>query len=867
MNGRSVDRQPSAQEQKDKKRILFVDAFDSFASNIVNLLETTLDVEVQVIKIDAAFLHGSLVDYLKQFSAVILGPGPGSPNRWEDVGIMRNILHLEDQDLLPVLGICLGFQVLAHEFGASINELRIPCHGIVAEILNDGASIFNGVQRLQATRYHSLEADMGHVTSRSRSLVDAGFYSATKQCPTLLPLAWTDDAENGDVLMAVKHTQKPFWGLQYHPESICSNEESTKVIRNWWIRAQQWRLEHSCFHGDVGQTENSSQAYVHTLNAGWQRSSADFHREDLRQLGTHAKRHQHVNHLRIRFDTSPRDQGFPTLDICEWLKLESEQVVLLDSQNLQDETGQFSIIGLTIPQQTIRVEYYAAQRRLLHIIPDTDSNDVKSEIILKRNEDVWQHLSAFLAQRKAIDGDTRSPFWGGLMGYVSYEAGLGTVNVSPSSGGQECAGNDRPDVIFAFVERSIVFDHKEQVCYVQSLLEDDFDWIRKTGDSIRRCVLDRPILDQTHSAHLAMEGGRGPAKSRLKDYLSRATVDMPDKQSYIDKVLDCQSEIRRGYSYELCLTDQTLIAIPRLQGEVHQWSLYRELCEKNSAPFAAYLRLHQTTILSSSPERFLHWDRQGKCQLRPIKGTVKKTPSINTASTAAQYLLQPKEVAENLMIVDLTRHDLYTILGSGRVSVPKLMSVEEYATVFQLTSVIEGDLPGQQRSTAHRNMSDDDQTGGAAGIDVLASCLPPGSMTGAPKKASCQILQRIEEGKPRGVYSGVMGYMCAGGGGSFSVVIRTAFKWDDEGSATSPECNDGDDTSSTVNGNLPTPHGDLGRSSAESMSQTSTSTIEKDIWHIGAGGAITALSDPESEWEEMKTKLASVLKVFDASVE
>ena len=128
------------------------------------------------------------------------------------------------------------------------------------------------------------------------------------------------------------------------------------------------------------------------------------------------------------------------------------------------------------------------------------------------------------------------------------------------------------------------------------------------------------------------------------------------------------------------------------------------------------------------------------------------------------------------------------------------MSVEEYETVFQLVSVIEGKVAAPGRC-----------------IETLARSLPPGSMTGAPKKRSCELLKEVEGGKPRGLYSGVLGYLDVGGGADFSVVIRTAFKW-------------------------------LGEN-----------------WWVGAGGAVTALSEPEAEWEEMLTKRASVLDVLLAS--
>ena len=127
--------------------------------------------------------------------------------------------------------------------------------------------------------------------------------------------------------------------------------------------------------------------------------------------------------------------------------------------------------------------------------------------------------------------------------------------------------------------------------------------------------------------------------------------------------------------------------------------------------------------------------------------------------------------------------------------VPKLMQVEEYETVFQLVSVIEGQL--------------DPST---SGITALAQSLPPGSMNGAPKKRSCEILKELEN-KPRGIYSGVLGYLDVGGGGDFSVVIRTASRWKDEG----------------------------------------------DVWRVGAGGAITSLSEPEAEWDEMVVKRQKLL--------
>jgi len=141
--------------------------------------------------------------------------------------------------------------------------------------------------------------------------------------------------------------------------------------------------------------------------------------------------------------------------------------------------------------------------------------------------------------------------------------------------------------------------------------------------------------------------------------------------------------------------------------------------------------------------------------------------------------------------------------------------VEEYATVYQLVSVIAGTLDPKSTSSSANPPS---------GIPVLAASLPPGSMTGAPKKRSCDLLTEIEGQRPRGLYSGVLGYLDVGGGGDFSVVIRTAFRY-----------------GSTDGGAGAGGEGD---------------------WQIGAGGAVTVLSEAEAEWEEMVAKRESLLRVF-----
>ena len=325
----------------------------------------------------------------------------------------------------------------------------------------------------------------------------------------------------------------------------------------------------------------------------------------------------------------------------------------------------------------------------------------------------------------------------------------------------------------------------------------------------------------------------------------------------------------------MCLTNQAIIEASPLKSST-SWPLYLRLRALNPAPFSAYIHLGPLTLLSTSPERFMSWTRPtslndheaiSTCQFRPIKGTVRKQwpgtateePRTVTVAEATAMLSTTKERAENLMIVDLIRHDLHGVVGSGNVTVKELMVIEEYASVFQLVSVIEGTLitplspsalaannegfPTTTNNRVHRIEKVRAVPTTKSGIDVLAASLPPGSMTGAPKRRSCRLLRSIEEEKPRSIYSGVVGYMCVGGGGDFSVVIRSIFKWDDD-----------DDKKNRGRNGVGT--GEKNGSGGEKE------TTPRDKWHIGAGGAVTVLSTAEGEWEEMKTKLGSTIGLF-----
>jgi para-aminobenzoate synthetase len=634
------------------------------------------------------------------------------------------------------------------------------------------------------------------------------------------------------VLVSVQHVTKPFWALQYHPESICTNEESKKVIYNWFCHALWWnrkvRTRRRSFDGPIQGKFSIRESLLATAEENLGTSNG---------ISTSTTKHpkdpgcEIICHSR----TIPMPSHFPVPDILEAIQDMHQGQIVLESSNANEQLepssadvrGRYSIIGLNIGN-CMRFEYTTGNNMLTILHPTISSGYARETRMLGgKSGGIWPFLAQYLDERQVSQGNTESPFWGGFMGYTTYELGLETIDVkSRHRRGPSPSG--RPDLCFAWVTRSLVVDHRKNLIYLQQLAPrnasencpSDLAWMDTAAARLEKAVKPK----KSPVPFRATKIGNGTQASYNPSVIS---VRTPQNSAYEHKVHLCQESIRSGDSYELCLTDQTIVTHSPSSPN-SSWSLYKSLRTHQPAPFASYLKLGPATLISSSPERFLTWSSNGKCSLRPMKGTVKKSASINTLEKAKELLDVPKEKAENLMIVDLVRHDLHSVCGPGNVSVPRLMVVEEYKSVFQMISVVEGFIPPPFSPKLASHLSPQEireaKKRRYTGIDVLAASLPPGSMTGAPKKRSCEILQEIEE-RERGLYSGVVGYMDVNGRGDWSVTIRSMFKWEDE-----------------------------------DVDADGKGVVEK--WYIGAGGAVTALSTEVGEREEMVTKLSGTLGVF-----
>ena len=572
----------------------------------------------------------------------------------EDIGLVKDLWKLTEHDMIPIFGVCLGLQSLALEFGAIVERLGVVKHGQISHIYHQGIDLFDDLGSVRAVRYHSL-----HVVLLPDGDVEE--------------LAWADDVENGKVTMAVRHKSRPFWAVQYHPESTCTEGGGIQVIHNFWRLAQTWAKAAS--RETLPWTADLEAVFGHH----WSYLPAP-----LPPLS---------NTLLIVDTRVVKRPDLSVTDVCESMGAleESTSFVLLDSAS---HPGRFSIVGC-LSSSSLRITYRVGDP---FISLTRDGKTVSEEL---NTRDVWSWLATLMHSKKAVGGNAELPFWGGIIGYLSYELGVNSMKASPRKN-QCIAENRHPDVNLVFVERSIVLDAETGQIFVQSILPDDEDWIVKTTAKLESLPAGFASADSLHSS-------------------ATPNITLPDKTHYISCVEECKDHLFAGDSYELCFTARTRISISDVPpgASSGSWERYKRLRKSNPAPHSAYLRLHPSTVLSSSPERFLSFTRPPGtvCQLRPMKGTVRKAPSITRAIAEQSLVGSPKEVAENLMIVDLIRHDLHGVVGGG-VKVPQFCVVEEYETVWQMVSVIEGKLNANADLPAN--------TQHQLGWQVLKQSFPPG---------------------------------------------------------------------------------------------------------------------------------------------
>ncbi|HEX9359480.1 MAG TPA: aminodeoxychorismate synthase component I [Streptosporangiaceae bacterium] len=754
-------------------RTLLVDNYDSYTFNLFQLIAQVNGTEPVVVANDDPLLiklsEGA-------FDNIVISPGPGRPQRSRDIGFVADLLRGTE---LPVLGVCLGHQAIAHQAGAQVGPAPQPRHGYLSQIEHHGDDLFAGVPaEFTAVRYHSLRVE--------EPLPEA-----------LAATAWAEDG----VIMAVRHRELPRWGVQFHPESIAAQygreilanfgdltgrarrDLTSRALRDLTGRARRrgggttrgtgttltTALETSGMREPGGGPGDARQRYANPSCAQPASPGRGRHADPSR--GRYAGPSVGLRLIAEAVHTPVNTETlfaefFGSSPTCFWL----------DSSLVQAGLSRFSFLGDGSGPLSETLTYRVGDAG----VEIRDASGVRMA-----EGGAFDVLERRLSElRMPTDPGLPFEFTAGYVGYVGYE-----MKADCGADAAHCART--PDAMWIFADRLIVVDHETGVTYLLAC-HDGSDGLHAAA----RGWVDQIARRLTAMAAPTAGPGDGLASSIPADpdgYGPWVPADrlVRDQDSYQADVQECRRQLILGESYEICLTNRL-----HLPFDDDDLAFYLRLRRANPAPYAALLRGAGITVYSSSPERFLRIDRDGRVESKPIKGTAPRHPDpAQDARIAEELATSAKTRAENLMIVDLLRNDLGQLCEIGSVTVGRYMAVESYATVHQLVTTISGQLKPT-----------------VSVVECVRRCFPGGSMTGAPKLRTMEIIDRLET-EARGVYSGALGYFGLSGGADLSIVIRAAVR-------------------------------------------------QRDTLSIGAGGAIVLDSSPQGEYEEMLLKAATPLRAY-----
>lgn len=390
----------------------------------------------------------------------------------------------------------------------------------------------------------------------------------------------------------------------------------------------------------------------------------------------------------------------------------------LDSGMDSEKLGQFSFIGFD------PIVLLKSKDREITIERDGEKT------VFEGNP--FDELQVLMSQYK-MDYESEIPFTGGAVGYFSYDL-CHHVEKLPRTAIDDVK---IPDAYFGVYDGIIAIDHRggSDSVYIAA------HGVKSDAEELFKEILETVERGEREGVEIVL-----PEKKRRSEFKSNFE-SVEDYKEAIEKV---RAYIKTGDIYQANLTQRFETTL-----EESAYELYGKLRSINPAPFASFLNLDGFQIVSSSPERFIKL-KDGIIETRPIKGTIPrgKTEEEDLANRE-QLLSSEKDKAELLMIVDLERNDLGRVAKTGTVKVTELFHLEEYATVYHLVSTIVAEL---------RDDCD--------AIDAVKATFPGGSITGAPKIRSMEVIDELEPTQ-RNIYTGSIGYIGFNGDMDLNIVIRT----------------------------------------------------------------------------------------------
>jgi anthranilate synthase component 1 len=361
----------------------------------------------------------------------------------------------------------------------------------------------------------------------------------------------------------------------------------------------------------------------------------------------------------------------------------------------------------------------------------------------RQSSDPLSDLASLINDTRAAEVPELGQFWGGAIGYFGYD----TVRLIEKLPHRPPNGIAAPDAMFIFTRSLVILDN----LHGRARVVVSVPIAPKASEGDLRAEYDKAIaeLDEllgrlrqpSPLASIAPDFGAKPPEGK-------SSFSQPDFEAGVERI---KEYIRAGDCFQALISRR--IDVP---ADFAPLDLYRALRAINPSPYMYDLILDGVEIVGSSPELLVRVS-DGKITLRPIAGTRPRGPTADDdEQLSADLLADEKERAEHVMLVDLGRNDVGRVAKYGTVKVTELMKVEKYSHVLHIVSQVEGEL-----------------NDGMSALDVFCATFPAGTMTGAPKIRSMEIIDELEP-VGRGPYAGAIGYIAAGGGRmDLAITIRT----------------------------------------------------------------------------------------------
>ncbi|MGE6258216.1 anthranilate synthase component I [Heyndrickxia sporothermodurans] len=399
-------------------------------------------------------------------------------------------------------------------------------------------------------------------------------------------------------------------------------------------------------------------------------------------------------------------------------RLKGKKKFLLESSLKHEGSGRYSFIGMN---------------PYMEFIGDGDEiliRNVQSETVVKETGKPLELLKKYMPKVDPFQLDF--PFFGGAIGLIGYDA----IRQYEYIGDNLKDDLQLPDLHFMFYQDVIIFDHQLQCIYIVSLNLDGNRTIEELGDMVEKIKDSIVNVEQPEAIEIVSS--------------TVAFLPLMSKEEFMNQVKAAQEYIQKGDVFQVVLSQ-------RMKGSIqcNPFHFYRKLRNANPSPYMFYIDFEEYVLLGASPESLIK--TKGKQVItNPIAGTRPRGKTEDEDKDHKIELLKDeKELAEHKMLVDLSRNDLGRVCIPGSITVSKYMEVEKYQHVMHIVSEVQGSLKDEY-----------------SGLDALISCLPAGTVSGAPKIRAMQIINELEQRK-RGVYAGAIGYINVNGDLDFALAIRT----------------------------------------------------------------------------------------------